>query len=449
MIKMKRIYILLLSALTLGATSCNYLDVTPPGKVIPTKVSEYRALMTSAYQAYPKFKHLLSVRSDEVFPLKDKEQAYDYYLDIATWNDVNPNTQTTSFPWESVYKVIFYANTVIDGVMNAEVDNREDPREQIMAEALLMRAFAHFELLNLYGKPYNAATAATDKGIPLATRIDIEQTYVPATVEKTYEQILEDLNEGSRLMQVEEQTTNRRYRFSKKAAKALEARIRLYRSEWELALSAAEEILPSCTLEDFNNTSFTNPWQIDSKESIMAMERVTLDIANMMFILPGLLNKYEQGKDLRFNMFENTGTYYRTDKANGDNMKVTFRSAEIYLIAAEAAAHINGKLEEAKERLLELMKNRLTPEYYTTKAAEVNAMNQQALIAEIADERARELALEGHRWYDLKRTTRPEIVKNYNDRNGNTQRAILTQDDPRYTIRFPREAIENNPNLNN
>lgn len=449
MIKMKRIYILLLSALTLGATSCNYLDVTPPGKVIPTKVSEYRALMTSAYQAYPKFKHLLSVRSDEVFPLSDKDLAYDYYLDIATWNDVNPNTQTTSFPWESVYKVIFYANTVIDGVMNAEVDNREDPREQIMAEALLMRAFAHFELLNLYGKPYNAATAATDKGIPLATRIDIEQTYVPATVEKTYEQILEDLNEGSRLMQVEEQTTNRRYRFSKKAAKALEARIRLYRSEWELALNAAEEILPSCTLEDFNNTSFTNPWQIDSKESIMAMERVTLDIANMMFILPGLLNKYEQGKDLRFNVFENTGTYYRTDKANGDNMKVTFRSAEIYLIAAEAAAHINGKLEEAKERLLELMKNRLTPEYYTTKAAEVNAMNQQALIAEIADERARELALEGHRWYDLKRTTRPEIVKNYNDRNGNTQRAILTQDDPRYTIRFPREAIENNPNLNN
>lgn len=449
MIKMKRIYILLLSALTLGATSCNYLDVTPPGKVIPTKVSEYRALMTSAYQAYPKFKHLLSVRSDEVFPLSDKDLAYDYYLDIATWNDVNPNTQTTSFPWESVYKVIFYANTVIDGVMNAEVDNREDPREQIMAEALLMRAFAHFELLNLYGKPYNAATAATDKGIPLATRIDIEQIYVPATVEKTYEQILEDLNEGSRLMQVEEQTTNRRYRFSKKAAKALEARIRLYRSEWELALNAAVEILPSCTLEDFNNTSFTNPWQIDSKESIMAMERVTLDIANMMFILPGLLNKYEQGKDLRFNVFENTGTYYRTDKANGDNMKVTFRSAEIYLIAAEAAAHINGKLEEAKERLLELMKNRLTPEYYTTKAAEVNAMNQQALIAEIADERARELALEGHRWYDLKRTTRPEIVKNYNDRNGNTQRAILTQDDPRYTIRFPREAIENNPNLNN
>lgn len=449
MIKMKRIYILLLSALTLGATSCNYLDVTPPGKVIPTKVSEYRALMTSAYQAYPKFKHLLSVRSDEVFPLSDKDLAYDYYLDIATWNDVNPNTQTTSFPWESVYKVIFYANTVIDGVMNAEVDNREDPREQIMAEALLMRAFAHFELLNLYGKPYNAATAATDKGIPLATRIDIEQTYVPATVEKTYEQILEDLNEGSRLMQVEEQTTNRRYRFSKKAAKALEARIRLYRSEWELALNAAVEILPSCTLEDFNNTSFTNPWQIDSKESIMAMERVTLDIANMMFVLPGLLNKYEQGKDLRFNVFENTGTYYRTDKANGDNMKVTFRSAEIYLIAAEAAAHINGKLEEAKERLLELMKNRLTPEYYTTKAAEVNAMNQQALIAEIADERARELALEGHRWYDLKRTTRPEIVKNYNDRNGNTQRAILTQDDPRYTIRFPREAIENNPNLNN
>lgn len=446
---MKRLYILLLSALALGTVSCNYLDVTPPGKVIPTKVSEYRALMTSAYQAYPKFKHMLSVRADELFPLKDEEQAYDYYLDIAVWNDVNADALTTPFPWEGLYKPIFYTNTVIDGVMDAEVDNREDPKEQIMAEALLMRAFAHFELLNLYGKYYNAATAATDKGIPLALRIDIEQTYVPATVEKVYTQILEDLVEGLRLIQVEEQGVNSRYRFSKKAAKAFEARVRLYRSEWALALDAAEEILPSCPLEDFNDPSFKYPWQIDSKESIMNLERVVnRDVPNMMFVASEFIGKYNQDKDLRFKLFENAGTFYRTDKANGDNMKVTFRSAEQYLIAAEAAAHIDGKLQLAKNYLLELMKNRLTSDYYLLKASEVNAMNQQQLIAEIAEERARELAFEGHRWYDLRRTTRSAISKTYTDRNGREQTALLIQDDPRYTIRFPKEAIANNPELN-
>ena len=130
-------------------------------------------------------------------------------------------------------------------------------------------------------------------------------------------------------------------------------------------------------------------------------------------------------------------------------MKVTFRSAEIYLIAAEAAAHVNGKLDIAKTRLKELMKNRLAESYYSQKASEIDGMSQEALITEIADERARELALEGHRWYDLRRTTRPEIVKTYKNQEGITVTKTLMQDDSRYTISFPSEATTNNPNLKN
>ena len=38
-------------------------------------------------------------------------------------------------------------------------------------------------------------------------------------------------------------------------------------------------------------------------------------------------------------------------------------------------------------------------------------MTQDELITEILDERERELAIEGHRWFDLRRTTRPRIQK--------------------------------------
>ena len=87
--------------------------------------------------------------------------------------------------------------------------------------------------------------------------------------------------------------------------------------------------------------------------------------------------------------------------------------------------------------------------YYSQKASEIDGMSQEALITEIADERARELALEGHRWYDLRRTTRPEIVKTYKNQEGITVTKTLMQDDSRYTISFPSEATTNNPNLKN
>ena len=64
------------------------------------------------------------------------------------------------------------------------------------------------------------------------------------------------------------------------------------------------------------------------------------------------------------------------------------------------------------------------------------------LVEEIVNERARELAFEGHRWFDLRRTTMPALTKTY---NGETFQ--LNANDSRYTMRFPTEAVEANPNI--
>ena len=104
-------------------------------------------------------------------------------------------------------------------------DTEEDSREQVKGEALLLRAYAHFDLLNLYGKPYKPESAISDRGIPIATQIDIEQKYEAATVEEVYKQIFADIKEGRELLQVEQQARNVQYRFSKRSAIALEARV--------------------------------------------------------------------------------------------------------------------------------------------------------------------------------------------------------------------------------
>ena len=71
-------------------------------------------------------------------------------------------------------------------------------------------------------------------------------------------------------------------------------------------------------------------------------------------------------------------------------------------------------------------------------------MNQAELITEILNERARELAFEGHRRFDLRRTTRPEQRKTIDG-----QTLIFSQDDERYTLRIPQSAIAANPDLMN
>lgn len=430
--------------------SCDYLDVKPVGKVMPETVTEFRALITSGYNTVPEYKYLLAMRADEVIP-SGTAYAYPRLIDFAIWNDNSVNMET-SFPWSTPYKAIFYANSVIADVMDAEIDTDDDSREQILGEAYLLRAYLHFDLLNLYGKPYVASTAATDKGIPLATRIDIEQSYYPAKVEEVYEQVFADIAAAQELLTVDVQPASTLYRFSKKSAKAFEARVRLYHQEWEKAMTLAEDLISSSPLEDLTVSGSTEPYNIKSKEAILCLELWgENDLTSYTQLLPALIEKYNTDNDLRFGLYYTlkNSIYVPTKGGENSNYKVSIRSSEIYLIAAEAAAHVDGKLDQAKTRLKELIKMRLTANYYTERAEAIDRMSSEQLLAEIMDERARELALEGHRWFDLRRTDRPEIVKTYTDNEKKEKTVVLSKDDVRYTITLPTEATENNPDLNN
>ena len=73
---------------------------------------------------------------------------------------------------------------------------------------------------------------------------------------------------------------------------------------------------------------------------------------------------------------------------------------------------------------------------------EISGLTGTALVERIRLERRLELCYEGHRWFDLRRTTRPRIEKVI---DGKTY--ILEKDDARYTLRIPQAAIDANPEL--
>ena len=99
-------------------------------------------------------------------------------------------------------------------------------------------------------------------------------------------------------------------------------------------------------------------------------------------------------------------------------------------------------MDNAHYYLTELMKKRYHSSRYPTYETLILSMTRDELRQEIYDERFRELAFEGHRWFDLRRTNRPELTKTY---DGETY--ILQKDDERYTLRIPPEAIQSNPGL--
>ena len=200
----KNAYILLAA---LGLASCNYLEIEPVGKVIPHKTSEYRALLTEGYSRFPytSSKAYTGLLSDEV-GMFHEGNFFDSSDAIAlssnyTWQY---ETQMWEYPYQYYYRAAFQANAVIDGVADADDDSSEDKR-QILGEAYAMRAYAHFDLVNLYGKPYDPQTASTDRGVPLSTYIDIEQKYRPTNVAAVYRQIVEDIEAAERTMTLEKQ----------------------------------------------------------------------------------------------------------------------------------------------------------------------------------------------------------------------------------------------------
>lgn len=442
---MRKIYTLLVLSSILLLSACDMLDIQPTGKVIPQSLAEYRALLATAYKNVPDTRGLASFRSDEMY-VKDDSWELDRYAKIERWDDFSAQGQTTSFEWKNFYTVMFTANYTIEQWKDINQGSEEDIN-QLIGECYLLRAYMHFLLVNLYGQPYTRPGALETKAVPLKLNSDINEILRKNTVADIYESVLSDINEAEKLINKEAWEQSFSYRFTKLSVKALRARVYLYMGQWEDAYTAAEAALTDrSTLEDFNAETFILPNNYQSAENITALERgMSSNYTQAGALSEALLSLYESG-DLRpdayFKPADKNG-YRFSQKSGKDDFRCSFRVGEMYLNAAEAAAQAD-KLPQARTRLLELMQKRYTPDAYAAKATAVNAMNKEALIKEILDERARELAFEGHRWFDLRRTTRPRIEKVL---NGETY--VLEEDDQRYTIQIPREAIAANPELSN
>lgn len=430
---------LLLAAMAL--TGCDsFLDIQPVGKVIPTTADEFRSLITEAYATVPDDRGLASFRSDEIkLDANTSSNDLGSYLDIWRWNDDAPDENTASFSWRQFYHVLFIANYVIESEKMI-TDGSSAEIRQMVGEAYMLRAYMHFNLANLHAPAYTACDPAATKAVPLKLDSDVESVLPRNTLKEVYESIVSDLVSAEKYLNVEVWPVGYNYRFTTLSVDALRSRVMLYMGRWKDARDAADRVL--AVNPSLSAVSSELPNGYNSVENILALEQVmTAQYARALKVDRDFYRLYSTS-DLRKRAYFNqvTASNILIVKGGSTAFTCSFRVSEMLLNAAEAACRL-GQTDDAADYLLTLQRTRFS-DGGAAKEIEVAAMDAGQLLDEILTERARELAFEGHRWFDLRRTTRPRIERSFRN-----ETFVLEADDPRYTIRIPSEAIAANPGL--
>ena len=396
-------------------------------------------MLTYEYKYFPKDRHMTTVRTDELkFSGSTASSDLDAYLDLWLWKDENPSPTTSYFSWRSYYHAIYIANYIIEH-QEEITDASAKTINQLVGEAYMMRAYCHFLLVNLYAEPYTHCTPATTRGVPMMLEADVNAIPGSSSVETIYQQVLSDIAEAEQRLNVTKWDEGENYRFNMISAQALRARTYLYMGRWQEALTAAKAVIAAHgDLEDLNVSSALLPDSYQSAENIVALEQFSSNLSTVINQPSNdFISLYRTGDQRKSKYFKRaTSTTWTLLKSDG---YCSFRSAEAYLTAAEAAAQLND-LTGAIDLLKPLLQKRLNAIAYQEALDLMAPMNQSQLLQEIYDERARELAFEGHRWYDLRRTTQPALTRTYGG-----QTYTLTPE--KYTMRFPTEAVESNPEI--
>lgn len=325
-----------------------------------------------------------------------------------------PSNSGVSVLWNSSYNQIYAANAIVEGVDNSTAITG-DNRNRLKGEALFIRAFIHFNLVNLFGD------------IPYITSTDykINTMISKQTQADVYNQIIADLLEAKELLP-ESYTSAQRIRPNKYTVSALLARVFLYTENWQLAENESNAIINKTALYQWQDNldlvflkdSPSTIWQLHpGVAGLNTMEGRTFILTsappNIQAISPELLNAFETG-DQRKNHWlgsvnDGTDTYYfpfkyklDTNSGTSQEYSIIFRLDEQFLIRAEARVHL-GKLAEAKNDI-DKIRQRAT-------LVNTSASTPEELSQAVLQERRVELFTEfGHRWFDLKRTGKAGTV---------------------------------------
>ncbi len=245
---------------TAALTACNeYLDELPDNRMEITSLEKVQKLLVTAYPvSAPIF--VAEYSSDNVDNYGDSNPNTSRFVDqVYHWRDIteSSNESTESF-WSASYAAIAAANLALealDELSSGGAGYSVADIQEARAEALLCRAFSHFQLVNMFCHAYNQQTSEQDLGIVymLHPAEDLDINPDRGTVADVYRQIDRDLQEALPIVGSDYKVA--KYHFNQRAAYAFACRFYLYYEQWDKALDYANRCLgtsPGAMLRDWS-----------------------------------------------------------------------------------------------------------------------------------------------------------------------------------------------------
>ena len=416
---MKNIF--LISFLIILLTGCKKLtdviDRNPPNNLVPENVAHTaegaRNLLNGAYAMLHDQYYYMHI-SEMIPATMSGYMARNGFLVNLQFrdNNVQPDLADVNNSWIAIYKLINQANWVIQLVEELpEGEMSQAEKNSITAPARALRAMGHFDALRFFGQYYDVNSAF---GVIIRTEpVNFTTRYIArSTVAEVYEQVLSDLDFAIQ----NGPAFSKPIFMSGLAAKALKARVLLFKGEYAAAATTADEVISSNarSLSPTYDKVFSDGFNSSEMIFMRATDEVTFTLDRKKFT-------YGSRHGIASPLFKNlmagdpriAATYSPANSAILKVNNATFfsptyflRLAQMYLIKAEALARSGAALDEAKAPLL-VVRSRAFGSPQTSAAATMDE-----LLDEIYKEIVKELAFEnGSEWFAAIRFNKIMTIK--------------------------------------
>ncbi len=472
-------------ALIIAATGCSdFTDLQPKGKNLLSTTEQLEMLLNTDQGYYSGVsssgRDMRIMSGDIIYALSN------VFTDLA---QPNKTRKTIMWTWDESMQDRMaelsnddeqYAGYygIIGRICNpilSRIDEAEGPdnvKAQLKAEALALRAYYHFLLVNKYCKGYSAANGSKPGIIYMTEDVDIQVPQEKKTLQECYDLMLKDIDEAIALNALIGRGSNP-MRIGQAGAYAIKALIHQNMQQWGEAEAAAKQSIELYgTIANYWDASYTGAttgfilggsYPVINRgntgcEEDLYFPAYNTDLFNSYN--PEIWDAMETGHvfhdrlsvaDMMYDYLMPVGP-----SMTGLNWQISYdlnsywneygiRTSQMYLVVAEAELH-NHNVNAAMEYVDKVRENRIKADLYQPLKGTVT--DEADAIAHYKQTARAEEVFTIYGFINYKRWNQvtgweQTLVRDF----GQGQRFTLSPNSPMWIFPFPMNVVSSNPNL--